>query len=446
MRYHLTTLGCPKNVTDSERLALALEQAGHRPVEAGDDADVLIVNTCGFIDAAKEESQQVTGGLARRKRNGQQLVVVGCWSQLEGDRIRRRLPGVDAVFGIEAWDRVVAFVGTEEPPDIPETGPAPVPRTSAYLKISDGCARPCTFCNIPGIKGRTFRSAPLDRLVAEAQRLASTGVKELVLVAQDSTAYGEEWGQRDGLAPLLERLARDVPSVPWLRLMYAYPGRVSQRLVEAMAAIPQVCHYLDLPLQHGSPTTLRRMKRPHNMAMVHDTLTRLRTAMPDIAIRTTFLVGFPGETAAEFQELLQFVREARFDRAGAFTYSPQAGTPAAEMAGRVPAKVKRRRLQRLMAEQARVSLEINQALIGRAFPLLVESVEGSIGPDGDPIFVGRSYRDAPEVDGLVFCRGLARPGSMPRVRVTGALEHDLLAEPLGTPTVFPLIETGASPA
>ena len=336
MRYHLRTLGCPKNTTDSEQLVRALTRAGHRP-DAADAADVLIVNTCGFIDAAKEESAGAVADLERDKRPDQRLLVVGCWAQIEAPRIRREHAGVDATFGIEAWDAIVESLGPGTPGDIPETGPAGVaPRASAYLKISDGCARPCTFCNIPGIKGRAFRSAPIDALVLEARRLAEAGVRELVLVAQDSTAYGEDIGLREGLPRLLERLASEAPGLAWIRLMYAYPGFVTPALVETMAAIPQVCHYLDIPLQHGAASVLRRMKRPHNVGMVHDTLDRLRAAMPDIAIRSTFIVGFPGETKAEFEELLDFVRAGRFDRIGAFTYSPQAGTPAATLPDHVP--------------------------------------------------------------------------------------------------------------
>ncbi len=439
MRYHLTTLGCPKNTTDSHRLIRALAQAGHAPVDAAADADVLIVNSCGFIDQAKEESQRVATQLARRKAPQQRLLLVGCWAQIESDLIKQRIPAVAATFGIEAWDAIVDYLGAGDPLDIPETGKSANRRSSAYLKISDGCARPCTFCNIPAIKGREFRSAPVAELVAEARRLAEEGVKELVLVAQDSTAYGANVGLADGLALLLERLALAVPRVPWLRLMYAYPGFVSQRLVEAMAAIPQVCHYLDIPLQHGSPSVLKRMKRPHNPAMVHGTLDRLRTAMPDIALRTTFIVGFPGETKAEFEELLSFVREVRFHRAGAFSYSPQAGTPAATLPDQLPHATKQRHFRRLMSVQGRISKQINAALVGREFPVLVESLEGQTAPDGSPIFAARSYRDAPEVDGLVFCHGIARPGSMPTVRVTGALEHDLLAEPVSA-GAFALIE------
>jgi ribosomal protein S12 methylthiotransferase len=434
MKYHLTTLGCPKNTTDSERLVRELRRAGHAPVATVDDADVLIVNSCGFIDAAKQESAAVTRDLGAHKRPGQRLLVIGCWSQIEPERAAA-VPGVDGTFGIEAWEAVSGWLGASEPVDIPDTDPAPASgarRATAYLKISDGCARPCTFCNIPAIKGRDFRSTPLDALVADAQRLTDEGVRELILVAQDSTAYGDDLGERDALPVLLERLAAETP-VQWLRLMYAYPGFVSDRLIETMAAIPQVCHYLDIPLQHGSPSVLKRMKRPHNMEMVQSTLDRLRTAMPDIAIRTTFLVGFPGETKAEFEELLDFVREARFDRAGCFAFSPQPGTPAAAMPGPVADRLKERRQRRLMAVQERIAADVNAALIGRELPILVESMEGQTTDDGDPIFVGRSYRDAPEVDGLVFCQGVARPGSMPVVRITGSLGHDLLAQPAAEP-------------
>ena len=442
MRYHLVTLGCPKNTTDSERLVRELTRAGHVAVDDSVSADALIVNSCGFIDAAKDESQAVSRALGESKRPDQQLFVIGCWSQIEDERVRE-VPGVNRTFGIEAWDEILESFGAGDPADIPESGTIATSgaRGSAYLKISDGCARPCTFCNIPAIKGRAFRSAPADALVEEARRLADEGVKELVLVAQDSTAYGADLGQAEGLALLLERLAVEAPAIRWLRVMYAYPGFVSARLVEAMASIPQVCHYLDIPLQHGSPDVLQRMKRPHNMRMVRETLERLRGAMPDIAIRTTFIVGFPGESKAEFEELLDFVREARFDRAGAFTYSPQVGTPAATMLEQLPELTKQRRLKRLMSVQERIAASVNAEQIGRELPLLVESMEGQTADDGSPIFAGRTYRDAPEVDGLVFCSGVARPGSMPTVRISGALGHDLLAEPLAG-EAMPLIVSG----
>lgn len=436
MRYHIVTLGCPKNTTDSERIARSLEGAGHRATADRGEADVVVLNTCGFIDDAKRESAQAAQLLAEERGDDQRLLVTGCWSEIERERVQATV-NVDAIFGIEAWDEIRAALGSADEPaerDIPESGPSGLGQAgqpSAYLKISDGCARPCTFCNIPQIKGRQFRSAAPDAVIAEARELTDRGARELVLVAQDSTSYGSEWGDADGLARLLERLAAEVPAARWLRLMYAYPGFVTPSLIETMAAIPQVCHYLDIPLQHGSAATLRRMKRPHNMRMVRETLERLRAAMPDIAIRTTFIVGFPGETNEEFGELLDFCREARFDRAGAFTYSPQPGTPAAAMGGQLSERVKRRRHRRLMGLLGEIAAERNAEQVGRELEILVESEPGQTTEDGEAVFAGRSYREAPEVDGLVFCDGAASPGSMPTVRITQALGHDLWATPIG---------------
>ena len=432
MRYHIVTLGCPKNTTDSARIARSLENDGHRATADRREADVVVLNTCGFIDDAKAESAQAAQQLAAEREHGQQLLVTGCWSQIEREQVQATV-NVDGIFGIEAWDEIRATLGTSDATaerDIPAGGVGQSGQPSAYLKISDGCARPCTFCNIPQIKGRQFRSASPDALIAEARELTDRGARELVLVAQDSTAYAAEWGDPDGPARLLERLAAEVPAARWLRLMYAYPGFVTPSLIEAMASIPQVCNYLDIPLQHASVETLRRMKRPHNMRMVRETLERLRAAMPDIAIRTTFIVGFPGETKAEFNELLDFCREARFDRAGAFTYSPQPGTPAAELGGQLPERVKQRRYRRLMSVLEQIAAERSAEQVGRELELLVESEPGQTTEDGAPVFAGRSYREAPEVDGLVFCDGVASPGSMPTVRITQALGHDLWASPV----------------
>ncbi|TAK56608.1 MAG: MiaB/RimO family radical SAM methylthiotransferase, partial [Dehalococcoidia bacterium] len=318
MRYHIVTLGCAKNVADSERIARVLGDGAHFEVGAPTAADVVIVNTCGFIDAAKEESVNTILQLAAGKRPGQQLVVAGCLTAIHGDELRAEVPEIDAVFGAEQWSgigeyaRTVVPLDLEPPPfDIPETAVAP--RTSAYLKISDGCNAPCSFCIIPKMKG-ALHSTPAGDLVAEARRLAEAGVREIVLVAQDSTDYGRDLGIRDGLPELLERISAAVPEVPWVRIMYAYPGHVTRRLAETMARLPNVAHYIDVPLQHGSESVLRRMRRPGNMRMVREMLAMLRDAMPDIAIRTTFIVGYPGETEDEFTELLAFVRETAFDR------------------------------------------------------------------------------------------------------------------------------------
>ena len=446
MRYHLVTLGCPKNVADSDKLEALLREGYHEPTDRPARADLIVVNTCGFLEAAREESIDAILRLALRKRPGQKLVVAGCLSQIYARQLREEMPEVDALFGVEAWEQVAALAGppagragtagrpgqarpsgVEAPFHIPEASPSP--RPSAYLKISDGCNAPCAFCIIPRIKGRLHSVEP-EALVAEARRLAAQGVQELVLVAQDSTAYGRDRGQRDGLPELLERLAEAVPPAdcgPWIRVMYAYPGHVSARLARTMASLPQVCHYLDIPLQHASAAVLRRMRRPSNPHHVRQMFARLRSAMPDVALRTTFIVGYPGETEAEFEEMLDFVREVRFDHVGAFIYSPEPGTPAARASEQVPESVKRRRYRRLMCVAQEVSLARNQEWVGRELTVLVESEETSDGrrPGGDEVFAGRSYRDAPEVDGLVLGSGRPPPGSMVRVRVEQALPYDL---------------------
>jgi ribosomal protein S12 methylthiotransferase len=453
MRYHLVTLGCPKNVADSDKLDALLREGCHEPTDRPARADLIVVNTCGFLEAAREESIDAILRLALRKRPGQKLVVAGCLSQIHARQLEEEMPEVDALFGVEAWEQVAALAGSAKPRDasqsyrptpfdIPETSRSP--RPSAYLKISDGCNAPCAFCMIPRIKGRLHSVAP-EALVAEARRLAAQGVRELVLVAQDSTAYGRDRGQRDGLPELLERLAEAVPEVPWIRVMYAYPGHVSARLARSMASLPQVCHYLDIPLQHASAAVLRRMRRPSNPDHMRQMFARLRSAMPDVALRTTFIVGYPGETEAEFEEMLDFVREMRFDHVGAFVYSPEPGTPAARAPDQVPQAVKRRRYQRLMRTAQEVSLARNQEWVGREVTVLVESEAACAGarpaqakgrlaapaagdgqlPPGDEVFVGRSYRDAPEIDGLVLGPGRPPAGSLVRVRIEQALPYDL---------------------
>jgi ribosomal protein S12 methylthiotransferase len=435
LRYHLVTLGCPKNVADSEKLERLLRQAGHRPSSLA-GAEMVIVNTCGFIDAAKEESINTILRLAMKKRPGQRLVVAGCLPELYAKELAKEIEQIDHLFGVEAWNDIAALVKRSGPTAkgvsekrLPET-PSPQ-RVSAYLKIADGCNARCSFCLIPQIKGR-LHSTPIDSLIAEAQRLAREGVRELVLVAQDSTAYGRDLGMRDGLPDLLERLAEKAPDIPWIRIMYSYPGHISRRLVEAMAGLPQVCHYLDIPLQHSSAAVLRRMRRPSDIAEARRTLERLRTAMPDIALRTTFLVGFPGETEQDFQGLLDFIREVRFDHIGAFPFSLQPGTEAARLPDQVPERVKRRRYRELMEAAQQISWERNREWVDREMTVLVESKPGKAAHEG-PIFAGRSYRDAPEVDGMVVCSGTATPGELRRARITQALPYDLLAAPADTP-------------
>ncbi len=423
--YHLVTLGCPKNDVDSEHLERMLTGGDLISVPMYEDADAIIVNTCGFIEQSQAESMEAVRELSTHKKDGQTLIVAGCMTQLYGRQVKEENPAIDHVFGVGQWQDVAKLLSVDVAAifDIPESN-AKVTGPSAYLKISDGCDAPCTFCVIPKIKGG-LRSAPAGLLVKEAQRLVAAGAKELVLVAQDSTAWGEDLGMpvASGLPGLLKMLADAVGPETWLRLMYAYPSRVSPQLVEAMAAIPNVVHYLDVPLQHGSEATLRRMKRPHNVDRVYRFVEDLRKAMPDIVLRTSFIAGFPGETEAEFKELLDFAKAVRFDHAGCFTYSRQQWTGAFEMGEQVPDELKHERRDRFMQQQQRIAAKQAKRFVGRTLPMLVEGIGED--EDGNPVVAGRTYREAPEVDGLVFATGSAEPGSRVRVKIESSAEYDL---------------------
>jgi ribosomal protein S12 methylthiotransferase len=426
--YHLVTLGCPKNDVDSEHLERLLAGGELLPVVEPQAADAIIVNTCGFIEQSQEQSMEAVRELAAAKREGQTLIVAGCMTQLYGRQVKEETPAIDHVFGVGQWQDVARLLSVDVDAvfDIPESN-VRVTGPSAYLKISDGCDAPCTFCVIPKIKGG-LRSAPQGLLVREAQRLVEAGAKELVLVGQDTTAWGEDLGLpvASGLPGLLRTLSEAVGPEVWLRLMYAYPSRVTPQLVEAMAALPNVIPYLDVPLQHGSEAVLRRMKRPHNLDRVYRFVDELRTAMPDLVLRTSFIAGFPGETEAEFDELLAFARAIRFDHAGCFTYSRQQWTGAFEMAGQVPDEVKHARRDRFMRQQRKIAAKQARRFVGRELPMLVEGVGED--EEGNPVTAGRTYREAPEVDGLVFATGAAEPGSRVMVKITDAIDYDLFGE------------------
>lgn len=428
--YHLVTLGCPKNDVDSSHLARLLEGGELLPVADPRQADAIIVNTCGFIEQSQAQSMAAVKELAAAKRAGQTLIVAGCMTQLYGREVKEGTPGIDHVFGVGQWHEVAKLlqVDVDAIYDIPESN-VRVAGPSAYLKISDGCDAPCTFCVIPKIKGG-LRSAPAGLLVKEAQRLAAAGAKELVLVGQDTTAWGEDLGMPvgSGLPGLLRMLSEAVPGT-WLRLMYAYPSRVTPELIATMAELPNVVHYLDVPLQHGSEAVLRRMKRPHNLEKVYRFIEELRAAMPDIVLRTSFIAGFPGETEAEFEELLAFAQAVEFDHAGCFTYSRQQWTGAWGMEGQVPDEVKAERRERFMAMQQEISARRAARFIGRELDLLVEGTGED--EDGRPVVAGRTYREAPEVDGLVFARGRAEPGARVRVHIEDAAEYDLFGRVVG---------------
>ncbi|MGK2966918.1 MAG: 30S ribosomal protein S12 methylthiotransferase RimO [Tepidiformaceae bacterium] len=427
--YHLMTLGCPKNDVDSEHFERMLTGGNLTPVDDPEGADAIIVNTCGFIEQSQAQSMEAVEELVAGKRAGQTLIVAGCMTQLYGRDVKERFPGVDHVFGVGQWGQVAGLLSVDVDAiyDIPDT-PAKVTGGSAYLKISDGCDAPCTFCVIPKIKGG-LRSAPAGMLVKEAQRLVEAGAKELVLVAQDSTAWGEDMGLpvASGLPGLLEMLSEAAPDA-WIRLMYAYPSRVSSKLIETMARLPNVVPYLDVPLQHGSEATLRRMKRPHNLEKVHGFIAELRAAMPDVVLRTSLIVGFPGETEEEFEEMVAFVRAIEFDHVGVFTYSRQQWTGAFEMAEQVPDAVKHDRRDRLMKIQQKIAGKRAQRFVGRDLEMLVEGMGED--EDGEPVIAGRTYREAPEVDGLVIAYGEAAPGSKVKVRIDAAEGYDLFGRVL----------------
>jgi ribosomal protein S12 methylthiotransferase len=444
VRFYLESLGCPKNLVDAQGMVRLLEGMGHEIVDGARQAQVLVVNTCGFIRDAREESLGELRRLAHKKRPGQVLIAAGCLSQLWGERLVDQVPGVDAVLGTRRWgeiDRIVAELEngrgspTKQPPGRVAMLGDPLPMgddnptrgrsfarqgATAYLKIGEGCSAPCGFCAIPRIKGPAV-SRPVEAVTADAVELVLQGVQEIILIAQDTTAYGRDRGNRDGLSGLVEAILTAVPDLRWLRLMYAYPGHISRRLITVMAGDPRICHYLDLPLQHAHPDVLRRMKRPADVARTRRLIANLRAALPDMALRTSLIVGYPGETEVEFQTLLDFVGETRFDRVGTFVYSPEEGTPAAALPNPVPEPVKAERRAQLMALQQGISLESNRAQVGRTLAVLVEG-------HGDGLSVGRSYRDAPEIDGLVLLQGQVPIGQMVAARITSSMEYDLVGE------------------
>ncbi len=447
--YHLVTLGCPKNEVDSDGMEMLLRQSDFGVSADANEASVLIVNTCGFLEAAKEESIGVLQELADGKRGDQMLIAAGCLAQRNGDEVLERVPQVDGLLGTRRWMDVVELIkqvrggpaqrrlerysllGEPDENFVQAVPRPPVAGGSAYLKISDGCNAPCAFCTIPSFKGK-LRSRPVEALVDEANALVEAGAKELVIVAQDTTDFGRDQGDPDSLSRLLSALCnRTSDALKWVRLMYAYPGHVSEGLIEVMASQEKIVPYLDMPLQHGDPRTLRRMRRPSRLEMVYDHVEKLRGAMPDIALRTTFIVGYPGETEEEFQGLLEFAQAMEFDKVGAFPFSPEPGTPAAELPDPVPEEEKEERYGRLMEVQQPISLRKNQEQVGKVLDILVEG-QGEIAESGAPLLMGRSYRDAPEVDGLVLVPGIADApvGTVLEVHINGALEYDLVGEPL----------------
>jgi ribosomal protein S12 methylthiotransferase len=416
-------------------MAALLHREGFTSTANAYEADFIIVNTCGFIGPARDESFLILKEFATNKRPEQRLIAAGCMTQRYGIEVAKQVKGIDGILGTRRWMDIVHVVQVlreqnhPEPiyhlPEVSQIGTdekgvlrASVQGASVYLKIADGCRRPCAFCAIPLIKGDLV-SRPLDTIVDEAKQLEQSGIRELILIAQDTTDYGHDLGLKNGLAILLDRLTKRVPNIDWIRVLYTYPGYVTDELIEVMATHPQVLHYLDIPLQHGHPQVLKRMNRPANIEWVYQTVEKIRRVMPDLAIRTTFIVGYPGETEAEFQTLLDFVEDLRFDRLGAFTFSFETDTPSETLGDPIPQKIKEERRERLMLLQQQISLEKNHTFVGKILPVLVEGV-------GDGISVGRSYRDAPEIDGMVMIEEEVPVGEILPVRITGAMVYDLV--------------------
>lgn len=436
-KFHIISLGCAKNTVDSTSMGSLMEDAGYSFTENSRQANVIIVNTCGFIGPAKQESLDVLTELAAAKRSGQILIAAGCLTQRYGAEIAQKVPGIDGILGTRRWMDIVDVVqklrSTKYPepeyhlPDVATVGTdehdvmrVSIQGASAYLKIADGCRRPCAFCAIPLIKG-TAVSRPVESIRNEARALQDLGIKELILIAQDTTDYGHDLGIKDGLAQLLEEITLAAPRIDWVRVMYAYPGYVTERLIDVMASQKQIVPYLDMPLQHAHPETLKRMRRPANMDWVYRTLEKMRTRIPNLALRTTFIVGYPGETDQEFQALLEFVQAMRFDRIGTFQFSFEPGTFSEPLGDPIPAEVKEERYKILMEAQQSISLEKNQSFIGKTLDVLVEG-------QGDGISLGRTYRDAPEIDGMVIIESEIPVGEMVPVRITGAMPYDLSGE------------------
>ncbi|MFB9273539.1 30S ribosomal protein S12 methylthiotransferase RimO [Cohnella cellulosilytica] len=433
----VVTLGCEKNLVDSEIMSGLVHQRGFRLVEKPEDATVVIVNTCGFIDAAKEESVNTILNLAELKETSRlkALIVSGCLTQRYKKELMDEMPEIDGIVGTGDFYRIndiidealrgtkPVYVGNpvfnyeQAMPRILSTA-----RHTAFVKIAEGCDNACTFCSIPIMRGK-FRSRSIESVLAEVESLAKQGVKEVSLIAQDSTNYGTDLYEGFRLPELLNRVS-EVPGIEWVRLHYAYPGFFTDELIETIAANPKVCDYIDMPLQHSEDAILKRMRRPGRQRDARELIGKIRARIPDVALRTSMIVGFPGETEEEFARLCDFVREVKFDRLGVFTYSQEEDTPANRLPNQVPDEVKQFRANTLMEIQREVAKENAAKYVGRTIDVLVERYDGR-----SDVYIGRSQYDAPEVDGEVFISNCpVEIGQMGKVRITHAYEYDLSGE------------------
>jgi ribosomal protein S12 methylthiotransferase len=465
------SLGCPKNLVDSEVMMGLLARAGAELSPQAEDADVIVVNTCSFIESAQQESVNTILEMAGLKTSGRakKLVVAGCLVERFRDEIRKRIPEVDAVVGTGELENILAATGVapalvqrnspfvvlpsraegdaraaqgrfsrgqwdgaiadlpnylydDETPRILAT-----PKSTAYIKIAEGCDHPCTFCIIPQLRGQ-FRSRRFESVVAEAERLASVGVREITLIGQDTTCYGEDFGLKDGLALLLEKLAK-IEDLRWIRFLYAYPNKITGKLLDTIASSDKICSYMDVPLQHASASVLKRMKRGGGADVFLRSISKMRRAVPGVTLRTSFIVGFPGETEKEFEELCDFVREAQFDWMGTFSYSDQEGADAFGLDKKLSVREIERRRKHLMGIQRQISKKKKKALVGREFDLLLEGTS----EETDLLMEGRTAMHAPEIDGKVFVNDFPedaepQPGEFYRCQITEAHDYDLVAK------------------
>ncbi|MEO8596059.1 MAG: 30S ribosomal protein S12 methylthiotransferase RimO [Candidatus Solibacter sp.] len=437
MKVGFISLGCPKNLVDSEVMMGQLVAKGHELTPHPDQADVLVVNTCSFIDPAKKESVDTILEMAEYKKVGRakKLIVAGCLVERYRGDIRTEMPEVDALIGTNELDHIVAICEGIEPSATPlepylyhDLTPRVLstPRQFAYMKIAEGCDHPCTFCVIPQYRG-AFRSRRFESVISEATRLFQQGIREINLIGQDTTCYGEDFGMADGLAALLARLAQiETPYEKWIRFLYAYPNKVTQRLLDTLAEHAALAKYIDMPLQHASASVLKRMKRGASGDIFLKLLERVRRTIPGVAIRTSFIVGFPGETAEDFEELCQFVEAARFDNLGVFTYSDEDTSASYALDGKVDGRTRQNRKRRLMAIQRKISRAKNRALVGSEVAVLVSGLSS----ETDLLWEGRMSTQAPDIDGVTLINDFEgsepRPGEIRRLRITEAHDYDVL--------------------
>lgn len=445
MKIGVVSLGCPKNLVDSETMLGLIHEENYEITNDPSEAEIIIVNTCGFIESAKEESINTILQMAEYKKSGscKYIIVTGCLSQRYAEELFNELPEADAIAGVEVYDEIGSIIKRvmngerfimleRSKPDVIYTSKETflpriltTPSYTAYLKIAEGCDNCCSYCAIPKIRG-PYRSKPMEQVLKEAKALADNGVKELIVVAQDTTHYGEDLpGGKLLLADLLKELNK-IESLKWIRVMYCYPNNFTDELIETFASLDKVCKYVDLPLQHASNRLLASMNRYDTREEVETLLAKLRKRIPGIVIRTTFIVGFPGETDADFEELKEFVEQQRFENAGVFAYSQEEGTVAGAMPNQVPDEIKQERYHELMALQAQISEEIHKDTEGQTLEVLVEGIE----EDGSGLHYGRSYREAPDIDGLVFIEnpGDIKPGCFVKVNILQGFTYESVGE------------------